>query len=221
MLKFWLMGDTYELKNEDVKSGTAPIYTLSLDWDWAFGYTRFKSSYNELQKEALNEAGRNILISRLKSESNGKLWQDGGNFNFSEKSKEDWSKYYFNLREVGVLAFDFNVIDGMTAVLANHTIRALAEGTIKVLDDGIREITVTNLYFYIDDRFQFEGEYNLRYWSKEKLDYRFYSSDTIYVNLNNTDFNVFRKKFSKGRDFLVLSSLKKVDHTYNLGFYAI
>ena len=87
MLKFWLMGDTYELKNEDVKSGTAPIYTLSLDWDWAFGYTRFKSSYNELQKEALNEAGRNILISRLKSESNGKLWQDGGNFNFSEKKQ--------------------------------------------------------------------------------------------------------------------------------------
>lgn len=106
-------------------------------------------------------------------------------------------------------------------VLANHTIRALAEGTIKVLDDGIREITVTNLYFYIDDRFQFDGDYNLRYWSRKKSDYNSNKIDDTYINLNNINFNNFREKFSKGRDFLVLSSLKKVDHTYNLKFYAI
>ena len=216
MLKFWLMGDAYELKDEDIKLGTAPIYTLSLDWDWALSYDRFFNAYEDLRENALSEAGCKELVNSLKKYG---IWEDGGNFNFSLIDSKEWENYYFNLRSVDSTPIIPIFADGMAACLANHTIRVLAAGSVKAINDGIREISIVSLYFYINDRFQFFGEYDLKYWSKEKLDFfSFWSQDETYVNLKNSDFNFFRNKVCKGRDFLVLSSLYKVDKEYV--FYA-
>ncbi|MCU6222774.1 hypothetical protein KWI06_23800, partial [Enterobacter cloacae] len=134
-----------------------------------------------------------------------KEWGTGGNFDFTVHEPKDWEKYYFNYIAVNLVPIP--PVNGMLACLANHTIRALAKGSIKICDNGVREITVNELYFYVHDLFQFEGDADLRYWSKKQLDYTTATFSKDYINLQNAHMREFRDKFNIGHDFLVLSKL--------------
>lgn len=117
-------------------------------------------------------------------------------------------KYYFN--HVKVDEFFPGYSDGLFAVLGAYTIRALAKGHVQICDDNSREITVTDLYFYVHDLFQFEGDQILGYWSKTYLDFTEALIEErwqhmYYVLLNNERFRSFREKYKRGGDFLVLS----------------
>ena len=67
---------------------------------------------------------------------------------------------------IKLLDFPPGYADGLFAVLGAHTIRALAKGYVQICDDNSRDTTVTDLYFYVHDLFQFEGYQILGYWSK-------------------------------------------------------
>lgn len=215
MLAKWLGNKGYTLNPSDIYSGNIPIFTLSMNLDWFMSYPVFSTSYHVFKLDALSYNGQQELIKNLQKL---KEWGTGGNFDFTVHEPKDWEKYYFNyivVKQSGQPSetFPFVKEDGMSACLATHSIRALAKGTIKICDNGDREIIVSELYFYVHDLFQFEGdEYiGLRYWSKKHLDFSFFQpNDNIkedYIFLNNHDFRNFRDKFNIGHDFLVLSKL--------------
>lgn len=208
MLRFWLMGNEYKITATDIDNGTAPIYILRLDWDWCMSYARFSISVNTLKLDALSHNGKQELIKNLKKL---KIWNTGGDFDFSEYQPKDWEKYYFNY--ITVPAMELPYADGMVACLAAHSIKVLASGSVDVNQDGSRTISVKALFFYVHDIFQFEdANDNLRYWSRKLLDYCSYEwqeKDDSYVNLWNSNLNDFRSKYRKGRDFLVLSKLHR------------
>ena len=115
--------------------------------------------------------------------------------------------------------------DGMIAALDSHSIRALAKGSVKICDNGDREITVSELYLYVHDTFQFEGDDHLGCWSKHYLNYETIVVGTPneldkYVELSNQSFNNFREKYNIGGDFLVLSQTMQFKEFMQLSFRA-
>ena len=202
MLAKWLGNKGYTLNPSDIYSGNIPIFTLSMNLDWFMSYPVFSTSYHVFKLDALSYNGQQELIKNLQKL---KEWGTGGNFDFTVHEPKDWEKYYFNYIAVNLVPIP--PVNGMLACLANHTIRALAKGSIKICDNGVREITVNELYFYVHDLFQFEGDADLRYWSKKQLDYTTATFSKDYINLQNAHMREFRDKFNIGHDFLVLSKL--------------
>lgn len=209
MLKKWEQGNKYEINDADVKNGSAELYNTALTVEWGRTYDRFEEAYQDLIANSLDEKGRPQLVDILRRTE---IWRDGGSFDFSAAKPKDWERWYYNHRKVK-RAFP---VDGMTAALADHTIRVLPVGSIEVLSDGSRRITVNEIYAYIQDRFNFEDNEwiifsPLGFWSKKELNFESLMVPvlTSYKFLTNNDFNEFRDKFKKGGDFVVLSPLYK------------
>ncbi|SPT70981.1 DUF6402 family protein [Anaerobiospirillum thomasii] len=221
MLAKWISGPAYELQTSDVKNGTAPIFMMSLGYEWFSLYPRWLYEYRNLTINALNEKGKAQLVKYLKQLD---IWKTGGFFDFSAYLPKEWEKYYFNYKRV-LFADLHPYADGMTACLATHSIRALAKGNLTICDNGDREITVSELYFYVHDTFQFEGDDPLGCWSKHYLNYETIvvgSPDELdkYVELSNQSFNNFRQKYNIGGDFLVLSQTMQCKEFMQLSFRA-
>nr|DAP11194.1 MAG TPA: hypothetical protein [Caudoviricetes sp.] len=81
--------------------------------------------------------------------------------------------------------------------------------------DSSRTILIDKIGIFAHDTFNFEIDsffFNneLAYWSKIDVDVKPYPWSN-YINLDNWDFQNFRKKYKKGMDFLVLSNVKIID----------
>ncbi len=215
MLRKWLIGKAYTITAGDRENGKATILDFYPDWSWFTNYTRFNLMYQTfVSSGALSDLGRESLIGRLKDHPS---WEKGGDFDFSTEDKKDWEKYYFNYVSI---PRSFIFLDGMDACLASHTIRALAAGHIEAFnDDNIKYITVNKLYVFVHDVFNFDGADSLYFWSKKELDFNTFQQDDSYYNLNNVDFNNFRKNHSRGGDYLVLSDLHECTEFSVQAFY--
>lgn len=203
LLKRWISASAYILDDTDISNGTAPYYSLNLDWSWYMSYSRFADAYNDLVQNTLSEDGLKQLVKRLKQDG---VWDKGGDFDFSSKPENEWELWYSNFR---VVSQPFLIVDGMTALLAGHSLRSLVKGTVTKNDDGSTTIECKNIYIYMDDRFNFNGEQDYGWWSKKLNKYSSLIGimNDDYYNLSNKDFNGFRKKFNKGGDFIVHSKL--------------
>ena len=109
-------------------------------------------------------------------------------------------------------------VDGLMAVLAGFTLRALAAGHTEPLGGGRWRITVTKVSVFAHDKFNFAddagfGNY-LGYWSCEKgIGAQLFppsSGGGNFIWLENEDFRAFREKRKHGVDFLVLSEAHPV-----------
>lgn len=212
MLCFWLSGEGHVIKDVEIKDGTCKIFITSLDIDWGLKYSRFKKAYQDLVLNGLNENGQAQLVVYLKQTG---VFETGGEFDFSTVAPEEREKWYYNHKKVSMWGDD-SLVDGMTAALAGHTIRTLAKGFVKVNADGTRTVTVSNIFTYIHDLFNFEESKflpeltdQLGFWSKEKLDFTIVTGvvSPSYKLLSNSLFREFRKNYGIGGDYEVLSNL--------------
>lgn len=205
-LKTWLGGKTYELTRADELNKIAPIVQLDLDWSWYTSYSRFYTAYRTLIDDlVLSVNAQSILIERLKADG---VWKNGGAFDFSAKPKEEWIKWYYTSKVVNRSLLMGP--DGMDALLAGHTVRLLAKGEVTVdSEHKFRTIDLQAVYPFVYDTFNFTGTDNYYYWSIEAQDMSVLSGDGYY-NLTNSDFQKYRNKYGKGKDFVVLSQLGPV-----------
>lgn len=215
LLKIWITGQEYVLTNVYIENGQAPIVEWSLDWDWYLSYQRTKSAYEELVSRALSSAGESLLAQRLQRMPEYSSGRDFV-FDFSQKPSSEWQQWYINSYKMEKSP-QYGA-DGINVVLSSHMIKVLPAGSVYFNEDGTKTIEVNKLYAYVQDLFNFESDFlydNLGFWSKkEKLfkhtDIMFSpSSWNSYYNLDSDKFNVFRKKYGRGQDFILHSELRE------------
>lgn len=215
LLKIWITGQEYVLTNVYIENGQAPIVEWSLDWDWYLSYERTKSAYEELVSRALSSAGESLLAQRLQRMPEYSSGRDFV-FDFSQKPSSEWQQWYINSYKMEKSP-QYGA-DGINVVLSSHMIKVLPAGSVYFNEDGTKTIEVNKLYAYVQDLFNFESDFlydNLGFWSKkEKLfkhtDIMFSpSSWNSYYNLDSDKFNVFRKKYGRGQDFILHSELRE------------
>ena len=80
----------------------------------------------------------------------------------------------------------------------------------KVYEEGKYPVYGGNGLRGYTDTFNFDGDYDLKYWNCKKLAFSRFSSNG-YTNLHNSDFNKFRTDHHVGNDFLVLTHPHPVD----------
>lgn len=221
MLKKWFQRNAYVITTDDVEKGLCDVYITSLTVKWARAYERFEKVYQDILTNGLGEAGQNLLVKRLKSSY---VWNTGGEFDFSQVTPAERDQWYFNSR---VVERGYTGADGMNAALAAHSIKVLAAGNVELQKDGVRKITVNDVYVYIQDRFNFEIgtgilDNYLGFWSKEKLDYMsaWIGNLASYRQLENQNFEQFRNKYRKGGDFEVLSPLYRCPEFSEMSYLA-
>lgn len=202
MLAKWLANNKYTFNVSDIKNKKAPIFILSMDWEWFMLYEEFKIAYKKLL-ENLFATDKKLLAFKETLKKIG-VWDSGGYYNMVSKDYYKREDYYYDFIEVE----KDTSIDGMGACLANHTIRVLSEGSVEVdKQTGLRRITINKTFTYVDDRFQFEGYDTLLSWSKAELDFSPLPLNTSYKVLFNSDFREFRDRYNIGQDFWVLSKI--------------
>lgn len=206
LLKIWTSSKAYTYYREDEENQRIKIVQLDLDWSWYMSYSRFYTAYRTLIDDlVLSLNAQTELIGRLKADG---VWENGGEFDFSAKPKEEWINWYYTSKVVN------NYLhigpDGMDALLAGHSIRLLAKGNVTVdSEHGFRTVELQAVYPYVYDTFNFSGTDNYYYWSIEAQDMKLTSGDGYY-HLTNSDFKNFRDKYGTGKDFVVLSQLGPV-----------
>ena len=136
----------------------------------------------------------------------GKFTSKREEFDYTVLSWQDWLSRSFNYREVrgGFSA------DGLPAAMGAFTLRALAKGYVEPNDDGTHTIHVTGCSVFAYDTFNFEGDDDYGYWSKEERKFLGVLSGSESDLLNNTYFNEFRSKHGVGNDFSVFSNLHPI-----------
>lgn len=214
LLRFWLTGKSYVTNKSDRLKGITAIYDFDGDWEWFRKFSRFNLMYQKLCETALSDAGKQALIEVLKKTS---AWENGGIFDFSTSDKDVWEANFFN--HVSVPRSNA-MLDSMDACLGSFTICAVASGKIEIMNEGYRKITITGLYAYVRDIFNFNDSDDYRYWSKEEMLFKLNTTQDSYYHLTNTEFNTFRDKYNKGEDFLILSDLHKCDEFQTQIFFA-
>jgi len=204
------------------KEGYSDNYFF-ISWDWLYRSQRVKDAVNYLKIYALNYNGKQALANYLK-----KVFGEGQSpnrtFQYSDNQK-DWNIQYVNYASIpGFFISDIFNVSGETAALGAFSLRVLPKGTIETLENGNKRITVTGIAVYAEDNFQFEGNYNLRFWSYIDKKYRQYlnnrelynqnyspvleanySDVRKYIELNNYNFRDFRMNYNKGEDFKIRS----------------
>lgn len=201
MFAFWLSDKAFTM-GASWEEGLAPVYRLSMPLSWYLSFNRFKEKFNELSKNALNIHGKNLLIKVLKSDP---VWEKGGSFDFTLKEPKDWNKVYINSRKIDGDKREF--IDGLNIALSSCNIKSLVSGNIKI-KDNVRHITVSKLFIYVQDLFNFEGPQGYGYWSKKELDFWNLPLPPVlngYYPLFNSSFEEFRERHNIGKDFISLS----------------
>ena len=125
---------------------------------------------------------------------------------------DKWKASYF--QQVTVYGFADLSSDGLMAAMGNFTFRTLAAGDVKPLPEGGHRITIRKVAIIVWDSFNFDGEYDLKYWSCKEKAFSVTGGDATssYFHVTNGSFQEFRKKYGLGEDFLVLSQPKIVDN---------
>jgi hypothetical protein len=109
-----------------------------------------------------------------------------------------------NFRAVGGL---LDPLDDLTAALARFTFRIVVAGRVEPdASTGRFRVTVTDVGVHVRDSFDFNGSQALGCWNVCTNDVgRIVCGG---VDINNTDFDAFRKASGRGGDLKVLSDVK-------------
>lgn len=199
----------------DAESCKEPYF---VDWNWVMSFAQARKRYeiftdpatHETHPYIANAAAMRQIGDFLKGEG---LPAEGRKyFDFTGLEWPQWKKYYHTLIPVPRILS----IDGIMISLAAFTLRALASGYVEKNGRGGHTICVNKMSVFVHDRFNFEeginpAENSLFYWRCQDPSFTKLGG-TSYTWLENRDFNVFRKKYNVGRDFLVLSQPHLVEN---------
>ena len=193
MFRKWFSGRA----NENPDANPVPF---RIDWDWVMQYPRAAQTYDTLRMEySFNEKAWKKLSEILARDE--KLSDQCIPFDYTQEPWTRWETVYHTGLSVPGKVWP---VDGMMAALAGFTLRALAKGRVCPNGDGTYTITVTGLSIFAHDKFNFEGDAWLGFWSCKKKIYHFNPLAGDF-SLSNSDFHIFRKSLGLGNDFLVLS----------------
>ena len=213
MLRRWFLGNAYSIDKQP-QDLTLPSEPFFIDIDWLLSYDYAKDELLKFvypySSNLLNDKTKNEIVKILKRSP---VWNTGGEFDFTKSEWHELEKNYFTYYAVN--ENPTIELDGLLASLAGFTFRALASGKITLNSDSSRTILIDKIGIFAHDTFNFEIDsffFNneLAYWSKIDVDVKTYPWSN-YINLDNWDFQNFRKKYKKGMDFLVLSNVKIID----------
>lgn len=93
-------------------------------------------------------------------------------------------------------------------IAENEFILSTPKGYVKELPNGKHEICISDVFLFIDDQFNFDGNAPLGRWDFEDMRFRF--NQFGLDHLLNMDFRAFRKATGYGRNFMIVSPLRKV-----------
>ena len=195
-----------------------------VDWNWVHSHYPVQLVYNDLVNNALNEAAKKVLTERLQTlKDNNQLNTE---FDFTKYTNQ-WDKWYINYRSVRSSKIYSNLtIDEISedrilynplfcpslyAALCAFNLRVLPKGRIEHLSGNRYKVTITELYTYVSDSFDFEGEQSLGYWSIKNKDFSLIPHINNYQYIENDTFVRFKKNYNIGKDFKVFSNLHKVE----------
>ena len=195
--------------NDDAYKSTEPFL---VDMNWILSYQRAQTAYDALimSDQLFSPKALDTLAHVLHKD--GLLTNIPTSFDYTITQWDKWKASYF--QQVTVYGFADLSSDGLMAAMGNFTFRTLAAGDVKPLPEGGHRITIRKVAIIVWDSFNFDGEYDLKYWSCKEKAFSVTGGDATssYFHVTNGSFQEFRKKYGLGEDFLVLSQPKIVDN---------
>jgi hypothetical protein len=213
-------------------AAVAPHYGIPvtdvIKMDWVLGYERAKRVYDKLVREQIwNNVPAQKEITKMLAR-NALLGNGPSPLAFGDLTQRVplLDPDYINYRAVD--GYDLPLSD-LTAALGAFVFRVVVAGSVKeAQEDPIsgtiisHEVTIEEVGVYVRDSFDFQGDQFLGYWDYYVDD----DGDHVTVSpipwgwgawwgtpkgnkVTNADFRNWRKKTSKGGDFLVFSDLKR------------
>jgi hypothetical protein len=136
----------------------------------------------------------------------------------TQVSSNQWSLWYFNHYLVDEIA----IPDGLVAALRGFSLYSLAKGRAEAYDNGKFHVTVTDVYVFARDLFQFEPGKSYRYWSCPLKDWSVLFvpgiSDTSFEEVTSQDLINFQDNHNYGNDFQVMSNAHRVNDFQGIQF---
>lgn len=188
----------------------SPPFWVSMDWILRYERARIAFNAHVGMENLTSPKALERLTLYLKER--GYLADTEKNFDCTVLPWPEWDAAAFQFTVVQGMASA--TADGLMAAMGDFAFRALAGGKVRPLVSGGHRIFVTKLAVIVWDSFNFNGDYNLGYWSCEQEGFTLNqnSEKSGYKKLENRNFNEFRKKRGFGQDFLVLSEPRIIDN---------
>ena len=128
---------------------------------------------------------------------------DFGNFSASGKDLHNQHIQHIDVRSY---TSPLPVIDKVTAALGNFALYLIPKGVAEEKGSEIH-VTVTEMGVYAGDVYEFNGDQQLGYWAfPDKVTLRHIMGSTPVWN---QDYNFYRQLTGKGRDFIIISNVKR------------
>ena len=179
-----------------------------VDMDWILAHIRVHRAFSTLADKSylFSPNARQQLAEILKRD--GKLPSEGRAY--FDYTNEDWSQwragYFQQIKANGMEAFP---VDGLMASMGDFQFRALAKGYTEPQENG-HLIVIQGVSIIVWDSFNFDGDAELGFWRCSPPTFSM-TKEHGFTQLHNGDFQKFRKDFSTGNDFMVLSRPEPVD----------
>lgn len=194
---------------------TAPIQWIS--YPFAVNYLAAQKTLRDLNNNLFNEKAKNKLIEKLVEA--GAFGNERREFYFWNTSPRNWSEMSYQARSVkfsmlsdGIPSLFSLDLPAQYTALGDFTINALPEGSVEPLGNGKYRITVTRMYYFVNDMFNFENWAYLGSWNlNQRFDKPVLTMPTFMTPLFNSDFSAFRRH-GYGQYFPVLSRLHEVEN---------
>jgi hypothetical protein len=204
--KGWTHGAALLREWFSLPAGIAPSFaatdSATVTMDWVLTFERARKVYDAIfaDKAYVNEAARAEITKLVK-----KLGADkGGVFGFAKPVTSLDPDFDINFRPVGGLA---DPLDDLTASLGKFTFRMVVAGRVEPdTAAGRFRVTITDVGVHVRDSFDFNGSQDLGCWNicTNEVGRVFCGG----VDINNTDFDAWRKANGSGGDMKILSDVK-------------
>jgi hypothetical protein len=174
----------------------------SVTMAWVLTFDRAKTVYDAIfdDKAYVNPAAQREIAALLK-----RLGKDkGGAFDFKKPVSDLDPDFDVNFRVVGGMT---DSLDDLNAALHLFTLRVVVGGSVtKDPDSGRFTVYITDVGVHVRDSYDFVGDQSLGCWNACTN-----SVGRVFcggVDINNTDFDAFRKAHGVGGDLKILSNVK-------------
>lgn len=191
------------------------VFWTSWSWATAPGPAQEAIANLKLNLGLENIAARNALMSHL--ERLGKLGTEIQEFDFTASAPHEWDTLSYQARSINFLPDGQRQAHGHIPILwpqywalGSFTVNALPKGVVIPLSGGGHRICISDVYLFISDNVNFEGDQKLGFWNVADTVFPSFSPFNRKI-FNNEIFKSFRKRHGYGRDLMVLSPLKRIE----------
>ena len=191
------------------------INETTITMQWALGFERALTAYNELKQAVSGNASieslelpRNELFKNLKND--GKFTKKVERFGFGcGKVLHRTAHLNTRLVSANMWAKLSDPLDDMYCALGVFGIHVAASGTVTPSDpkagNGTHQVKIDKLGYYIKDNYDFNEDQPLGLWSEEGA-FKLPARGRFLVE--NKSFRDWRARFNHGGDFMIFSDVR-------------